>query len=235
MMTRLGMVTYGTGLWVAGRTDDRKFYQECLMGSIELDNKSTELLLEKGLYERAPIIPNANRVEFVEKQGFLAGWFGERRPLTAIEITQLYINVVTNSIGKALMQGFCQVAKSDDVRSYFVRGRDIADKHIAVFSEILHDDSLPAVAVWDSEVSDSIDPPFSEKLMMHHVTSLTALGIADYGTSLSISPRRDIGVHLNRLMAEIELYGEDGANLLIKYGWLEKPPSNVDRDKLAGK
>lgn len=233
-MSRVGMVTYGMGLYIAARSDDRKFYQECLDSAAELDNKSTELLLEKGIYIRAPYIPNASQIDFVEKQSFLTGWFGKRRPLTSIEITQIYANIISNSLGKALMMGFSQVATSEEVRAYFVRGRDIAGKHIDIFGTTLRDDHLTAPGVFDSEVTDSTESPFSDKLMLYHSLSLNAMGIGNYGASIGVSPRRDLGANLHRLLAEIELLGEDGANLMIKNGWMEQPPSNVDRDKLAG-
>lgn len=35
------------------------------------------------------------------------------------------------------------------------------------------------------------------------------------------------------LIADITKYAEDGANLLIKNGWMEQPPTFDDRDKLA--
>jgi hypothetical protein len=36
-----------------------------------------------------------------------------------------------------------------------------------------------------------------------------------------------------RIIAEIGLYAEDGAQLLIKNGWLEQPPLAADRETLA--
>ena len=37
----------------------------------------------------------------------------------------------------------------------------------------------------------------------------------------------------NRLMVEIQLYSEDGSNIMINNKWLEQPPIASDRDKLA--
>ncbi|WP_155925690.1 DUF3231 family protein [Bacillus sp. UNC438CL73TsuS30] len=31
---------------------------------------------------------------------------------------------------------------------------------------------------------------------------------------------------------EVALYVEDGANIMIKHGWMEEPPQAVDHDKL---
>lgn len=69
--------------------------------------------------------------------------------------------------------------------------------------------------------------------MMFHVTVLIASAIAEYGISISVSPRRDSGVMYTRLMAEVAKYAEDGSNILIDNGWMEQPPIAADRDKIA--
>lgn len=75
---------------------------------MELFNETTNLLLSKSLEVRSPYIPYLQKVDMVEKQRFLAGWFGEQRPLTAAEITYFYSNIQTNSFGKALLTGFAK-------------------------------------------------------------------------------------------------------------------------------
>ena len=37
----------------------------------------------------------------------------------------------------------------------------------------------------------------------------------------------------SKLMAEIGLYAEDGANIMIEKGWLEEPPQEVDSKALV--
>lgn len=71
-------------------------------------------------------------MEYVQKQSYIAGWFGHRRPLNAIEMSQIYFNLIQNQLGRTLLMGFSQVAKSKQVRDYMVRGRDIADKHVEI-------------------------------------------------------------------------------------------------------
>ncbi|MCM2534643.1 DUF3231 family protein [Neobacillus pocheonensis] len=44
-------------------------------------------------------------------QQFLSGFLGRKRALTSIEITHLFLNVQTNSIGKALVTGFTQISQ----------------------------------------------------------------------------------------------------------------------------
>lgn len=232
-MARLGMNKYSMALYLSARSDVREYYNECMASSTELDNKATNVLLNKGLYIRAPYINYPEKVDFVTKQNFIAGWIGKQRPLAAMEITSLYLNIVTNALGKAIIMGFSQVAQSEEIRSYFMRGKEISTKQIEICSEVLREEDLTAPAGWDTEVTDSTVAPFSDKLMMFHTAALTAQGITDFGFSISTSPRKDLATHYHRLMAEIELYAEDGANLMIKQGWMEQPPQSVDRTELV--
>jgi hypothetical protein len=59
-------------------------YKTAYKQTEELYEKSLQLLLSKGLFFRAAAIPTPEKVEFIEKQSYLAGWFGERRPLHAV-------------------------------------------------------------------------------------------------------------------------------------------------------
>lgn len=39
--------------------------------------------------------------------------------------------------------------------------------------------------------------------------------------------RRDIATNYNRLLMEVQLYAEDGMNIMIKHNWFESPPKAV--------
>ncbi|GGA10415.1 hypothetical protein GCM10008018_64840 [Paenibacillus marchantiophytorum] len=232
-MAKLGLNAFGIALSHSEREDTMAFFSDCLMEMKELHNRTKVLAQKKGLYVRSPQLPTPTGIEFVHKQSFLGGLFSEKRPLIANEISNLTYNISRNVLGKALIMGFSQVAKSEDVQKYFIRGRDIAQKQIDIFSKLLNDNYLPTPMIMDSEVTDSQIPPFSEKLMMFHIAALTATGIGQYGISVSQSPRRDIAAIYTRLAAEIGHYAEDGANIMIANGWMEKPPHAADREALA--
>ncbi|MNP27271.1 hypothetical protein D3C76_1201700 [compost metagenome] len=87
--------------------------------------------------------------------------------------------------------------------------------------------------LWDGEISASLISPFSEKMMMFHVSALIASAIGQYGVSISSSPRKDLVLEYSRLAAEIMQYAEEGTMLMIRKGWLEYPPQSVDRRKLT--
>jgi hypothetical protein len=232
-MTKGGLATYSAVLPNVFRNDIREYYMSCISSTMELFQESTNVLLSKGIETRSPNLAYPSKVEFVEKQSFLSGWFGEQRPLTGIEVTHLYANIQTNKLGEAFCLGLAQVAKQKEVKEFMLRGVEICKKHITLFSEYLHSNFLPAPMTWDQEVTGSTDLPFSEKLMMFHVGLLSAAGMGNYGVAMSLSPRRDIAAMYGRLITEVGKFAEDGTNISIKHRWMEKPPHAIDRDKLS--
>ncbi len=230
----LGMFAFTQSLSLSTREDIYLFFSEGYRDYNKLHQKALLVSLTKGLYIRPPYIPTPDKVDYVKKQSFLTGWFGEKRPLTAIEIAFLFSNIQRNSLGIATLTGFSQVTKSKEIRDYIVRGVEIAKKHVNVFTSILKDSQVP-VPMWsDSMVTNAATfAPFSDKLMMAHVTGMISLGISFYGMSITANPRRDLVTHYTRLSGEIALYSEDGSNIMIDNGWLEEPPRMVDRDELA--
>ncbi|MDP4085853.1 MAG: DUF3231 family protein [Bacillota bacterium] len=228
-MAQIGLNGYSVSLSLSVRADIINHFTESLNETMELYRMSTELLLSKGLYVRSPYFPNLEKIEYVSKQGFLWDVFGQKRPLQVLEVTNLYSNVQRNALGVATLTGFAQVAKEKDVRQFFQRGIEIAKKHVKIFGGKLEESNLPVPMTWASEISTSTTYTFSDKLMMFFASALIALSVGYYGTGIAQSPRVDLGVMYNRLSLEIQLFAEDGANLMIKNKWLEQPPMAPDR------
>ncbi|MBP1970455.1 hypothetical protein J2Z83_002576 [Virgibacillus natechei] len=234
LLAELGMTAATMAISVSTREDIYSLYSTTHRDYNELHHQAIQVSLTKGIYIRPPSIPKHKEVDFVKKQNFLTGWFGERRPLLAPEITNLYSNIERNQLGVATVTGFSQIAQSKEVRSYLQRGIDIAKKHVNIFSEALEGSDVSVPMGSDSMVTNSSEvSPFSDKLIMFHTTGMIAQGIGAYGFSISTNIRRDIASHYTRLMGEIALYSEDGANIMIENEWLEEPPRMVDRDELA--
>ncbi|MFD1040450.1 DUF3231 family protein [Virgibacillus byunsanensis] len=232
-MGKIGMDIYSLALANSARLDVSKYFTECLYSSAELYNRASSVMLDKGIMMRAPQIPKSKKVEFVQKQSFLTGWFNRRRPINALEISHIYFNLLRNILGEALLTGYSQVAKLEEVRKYLIRGRDIASKHVEIFNSVMSEELLPSPSTWITPPTDSTVAPFSDKLMLYQVTSLNGIGIGHYGASLGASMRRDLASHYTRILTEIAQYSEDGINIMIDQGWLEKPPHSVDRNHLA--
>jgi Protein of unknown function (DUF3231) len=230
---KIGLNAYSTAITVAVREDVYSFFSQCLRESDNLIKQTNDLLLAKGLYTRSPYLPKPESYDFVKQKSFLAGFLGEKRPLTGTEITNLYTNFQRNALGAATLIGYSQVAQDEEVKQFLLRGKEMANKHCEIFGSFLKESDLPCPMTLDTEVTDSITYTFSDRKMMFYTTSLIALSVGYYGGSISMSPRRDIGIMYSRLVAEILKYAEDGAKILIKHGWMEEPPRALDRDELS--
>ncbi len=114
-MSILGMAGSSGALGLATRPDVIAFHKRVLNLGVELQDQTRELMLKQGIYVRPPYISIPDKVDFVEKQHFLAGFMGKKRALTSVEISHLFLNIQTNAIGKVLMTGFAQTAKGNDV------------------------------------------------------------------------------------------------------------------------
>ncbi|MEH7436609.1 DUF3231 family protein [Neobacillus drentensis] len=234
-MSKVGLTTYAGSVGTSVRSDIRSYYIDCLTETMQLYNRSTELLLSKGLFIRSPSLPNLEKVGFVKKQWFMLDVFGEKRPLVAAEVDHLFANMQRNVLGVAALTGFSQVAKNKDVKQFFIKGLEVGNKHIKLFRSKLEESKLPAPMGWDSEITNSTTHTFSDKLMMFYTSGLIALSVGFYGTAVSQSPRGDLSTMYNRLSLEVQMYAEDGANIMIKNRWLEQPPMASDRDELVRK
>lgn len=117
---KIGLEGYAVNLSNSARLDMCEYYTECLSESARLLNKATEIMLSKGSFIRAPLIQKPKMVEFVQKQSYLAGWFGHQRTLNVIEMSNIYFNLIQNQLGRTLLIGFSQVAQSQKVREYFI-------------------------------------------------------------------------------------------------------------------
>ena len=134
---------------------------------------------------------------------------------------------------RALKLGFAQVIKSDKLRDHLKRGLVIADKQIEILLSLLMKEGLPGPELINYQVTDSKESPFSDRLMMFHVTVTMAYILSSYGLGLTNSLRKDVVSTFSRLMAEILQYSKDGADLLIENKWLEKIPGAANRQELT--
>jgi hypothetical protein len=232
-LSRIAMGTYSLYVSASVNSTVLEIFRTACRELDELYVKTLNLLLSKGLFYRAAAIPIPEQIEFIQKQNYLTGWFGERRPMHAVEIMQLYYNIQRNGIGKCLLLGFSQVAESPKVRDYMVRGINLATKNIQDMAKILSQENVNVSPTWDSEVLNSTIAPFSDKLMMYHVSQLGAISLGLYGAAMGSVTRRDIAALFARMIKDAALYAEDGMNLMIDNEWMEKPPHSIDNIDIA--
>lgn len=234
-MGRSGLSTYSLAKAISSRKDIRELYKKWYSQTESLYDMATDLSLELGIYVRPPYIDYPKSVTFVEDDDFLGHFFGKQRPLLAIEIAHLGTNIEVSHVGQTLLMGFSQVATSKRLRQFFQRGSNIGKKQVSIFFEILKESNTSYPSTWDALVTGSIEPPFSDKLMLFQANILSAIAMADFGTAIGGSVRKDIGLKYARLLAELADYAEDGARIMIKENWLEAPPQVHDREKLSNR
>ncbi|MGP4040760.1 DUF3231 family protein [Gracilibacillus sp. D59] len=232
-MSRAALMTYGSALWSSHRQDIMDYFKMCLDDTVITFEKGYHLLLSKGVSISAPIVPYPKKVDFVEKESFISLIAGKKRPLLALEIKHLQVNINTNILGKALMLGFSQVASSDKLRKYFKQGAQVADRQIKQLGNFLISDDLPVPSSMDAHLTDSTTPPFSDKLMMYHTSLANGIGILNYGEAVSKIMRHDLHGEFAILTADIAKFANEGLNLTIGNGWLEELPTAADRNKLS--
>jgi len=232
-MARFAATMFSLAYTQSTRSDLRQFFRHYVNRITIVDQQLTELLLSKGIYTRPPAIPIPNKVDFVKDRSFFSSFIGRKRPLTALEITHLFFGAQSNAIGKALMIGFSQVAQAKELKQYFTRGKEIANKFMELFNKILVTEEISISPSFDSEVMASTQSPFSDRLMLFHTNLLNSGGFGTYGMAFSASPRLDLALLYVRVMFQVGLYSKAGANLLIKNGWMEQPPSAPEHNALS--
>ncbi|WP_144462791.1 DUF3231 family protein [Siminovitchia fortis] len=230
---KAGMSIYTIAIPLVVRKDVRDFFIFTLNSAVKLLTEVNDLLKEKGFLTKPPFIPVPKKADFVKKQSYLNGFFGNVRSLHALEITHLYDNIENDATSKALLIGFSQVSKNEEVRKFLLRGKEMAKKHLEACSQHLHNENLPSPALLDDLVTTSTFSPFSDKLMLWHKMDMFSMKIRSYANGASLNGRRDIGAMYAKFLMDVGLYVEDGANIMIDHGWMEQPPKAVDRKDLA--
>ncbi|AET68409.1 putative sugar isomerase [Desulfosporosinus orientis DSM 765] len=222
---------YATTITKVAREDVVEFFYECLNLSGALFKKALNLMLSKGIYDRPPKIPYPRQVEFIhERESLLETWFGEHRPLNAMELGEIFYIIERNYIGMLMLMGFIQVMRDKEIKDYLIKGKDLAQKQIDIFNKILKEEHHLGNLPVSMEVTDSTISPFSDRLIMFLVATSVTAGIYLCAYAMSLSFRKDLAVHYAALMVEISRYGEEGIKLMIKRGWMEQPPESFDRE-----
>ena len=103
-MSKTGMLGYSGFLAMSARKDIRKIFKEALYMTSDFYDESSEVLLEKGLYVRSPYINYPKQKDFIDSKKYLSGLnpFSNKRPLNAIELSYLHMNIQTSLMGTKL-------------------------------------------------------------------------------------------------------------------------------------
>ncbi len=206
---------------------------------LDISNKyymiTTNYLLGKGVLARSPSVTMQKQVEFIEDINYMSGFnlFSDKRSLNMIEVGFINEAIEANIWSMHLLTGFAQVSKESEVKKYLIEGKELAKEIISELSALLSQSDIQPPSTWVGKVTDSIQPPFSEKLMMYltSIIATTALGFTALGTSFSM--RNDLPLKLGLISKNIFEYSKKGSKIMIKHKWMEQPPQMEDRNQLT--
>ena len=221
---KAGMSLYNAGIPIITKREIRDFFGEVLQLTVEMTSDINELLKDKGLSMLSPEIPAPQQVDFIKKQNYLNGYFGDTRPLHGLEIAHLFDDITNDATSKVLLIAFSKVARDNKLKKYFQRGKNINHKHIIKATEKLTKNNIQAPPLLEQLGIDPNIAPFSDELMLFHKIDMFSMKIRSYANGASLNGRRDIGAMYAKFLFDVSLYVEDGANIMIDHGWMERPP-----------
>jgi hypothetical protein len=228
IMTIHGLPAYSLAIANSERPDIQNYFFECTASSKELFQKIIELTKNQPKFSGVPSIPSPHGAKFMESPGFISNLIGDKRPLNSSEISTLFFNSTKTGFVRSLSLAFSQVAVREEVRNFMLKNVTLAGKDAESFDAILQQDHLPIPEKWDAEITDSTVSPFSDKLIMFHAGFLVNAALTYYGASLGSSLRSDIIVNYSKVFTHAMEAGVFSYNIMVKHGWLEKLPENIN-------
>ena len=231
-MSRMNMVNFSFITSNMARQDVRSFFSNCLTDALNQYNEATQLMLEKGIYDRPPMVVYPTKNEYIEKNSYLTKIIGEKRPLNVIEITEMFFNIERNYFAIVLCMGFQQVVQDKEILDFIKEGREISEKQITFINDLLKEENLMGTTSIPMEVTVSTASPFSDKLILTLFHALNGIDITLLGHAQALSMRTDLVAFYSKTIGEIFLYAAKGFKMLVERRWLQEPPQNLDRSKL---
>ena len=236
LMHKFISIHYLEALTVSARSDFRHYFKECLNTSVEIHQRATDILIAKGLLLKYPSIVIPDRVDYVHDTGYFGSiipFIKNKRPLNAIEISHIFSIMETKQLIATLNLGYSQVVKSEKVRAFISKAKQLSDKHLKVLGSALNDEDINVPIISEILVTDSKESTHSDKLILVHVTTILSFVISGYGTALTSTARIDLVSMYRGFINEILTLTKEGAELMIEAGWLERIPETADRKKLT--
>jgi hypothetical protein len=233
IMTLHGLLGHTTSLCVSVREDLRHFYDACNNDGKRMYHLTIELLLEKGHFQRDPLFYPAKNPEFVSSRDFSDGFFGKGRVMAATEIISISFNLKKSIMAKTLSIAFSQAAQNKEVRKFLEDSEKTSDQQIKAFTKIMQADNLPAPKSLETEVTDSTDAPFSDRLMLYHIGFLFQAAQVYHGTGLASAMRTDLVTAYESIILKNLMVTKKWFNIMVENKWLEQPPLAPNRKELA--
>ncbi|HEX3027709.1 MAG TPA: DUF3231 family protein [Clostridia bacterium] len=223
-----GMEAYTVILRYISRSDVIEHFSKCMDDSKNLFNTVVSIQAAKGLLtkvprvdvEKEPVFPN----NYLVFKGML---IDNPRPLFAREVVNVFSGSLIDDLLKVTLTAFSQIAKSQEVRDYMLKGKHLFENHFKGFVSILTKERLPVSSSNDSFITVSKETPFSDKLLMYSIQELCYYVMIVDTNSVTYSLRSDFITHFIRYGTHIGKFIMDGIKIMIDNGWYEQPPQVI--------
>ncbi|MCD7036010.1 DUF3231 family protein [Metabacillus sp. GX 13764] len=226
ILKEISMGLYSLHLAVSYRTDIIKLYMELTQLTQYYYQQFTHYLVKKEYLLMPAVISMPQSEDSIDDKSYRKGTnlFGKKRPLTAIEYSYLYHSIETNQTGMQLVAGFAQTTKNEELKKYFLKGKNLAQEIAAGTRKMLEKEGFPVQDTSSGIVTGSTEAPFSDKLMMFCVYLLSNFSLGSQSFGFGFSLRNDLDIQFGLFGKDIVAYTREGVSLMIKNGWLEEPP-----------
>jgi Protein of unknown function (DUF3231) len=229
MIKEISMAMHTLHITVSYRDDIVMMMRELTMITQKYYHRCTTYLLEKGLMPRSPYVSIDKKVEFVKDQNYLSGLnpFSEKRPLTTVELANIYHAIESNVVGMKMILGFSQCAEKKEVSKYFHKGGELAKSIVKEMSDVLLHNNIQVPNTAGGNITDSKLAPFSDKIMMYCVSLFCGFSMGGNSVGTAFSLRNDLPAKLSIFMKDIFEYAHEGAKIMIANEWMEEPPQTL--------
>lgn len=231
-LSRMYMISFSFISSNVARADIVAFFNKPLKQSADLYSEAVALMLSKGIYDRPPMIPYPEKVEYIQKKSYIVGFIGNKRPLNAVELAEIFFNIERNYFSILFCTGIAQVVDDQEIKEFIKAGKEISNKQILFFNEVLLKEDLLGTVPVNMEVTNATVSPFSNKLIMALFTFLNSVDVTLIGHALSMSMRADLSAFSMKYIADILVYMEKGFNIMVNRKWIEQPPHAANRKEL---
>lgn len=235
LMMKINLGFNAIHLGMSYRDDILDFYENTVANSQDTYRTCTDYLTEQGVLSKPPYVSMPKEVEFIEEKKYMSGinLFGNKRALNTLEMAYLFQTLEVNVFGMQLMTGFAQVAKEEEIKEYFLAGKELAKKIVSDTGSLLLQSDIQPPSTWAGKATDSIVPPFSDKIMMYCTNIMASYAVGNNALGMSFSMRSDLPVKLAVTAKDTLDFAREGGKLMIKHKWLEEPPQMEDRSLLT--
>jgi len=196
---------------------------------------STDYLLKKGVLAKPPYVTMPIKNEFIEAKKYVSGFkiLTDKRALNTVEIGYIYEAIEDNILGMQLTTGFAQVAHESEVKRYFIEAKELSKKIITNLTDVFLQSDIQPPSTWAGKATTSIQPPFSDKLMMFVVNLISGFAMGNNSLGTSFSMRSDLPLIFTEISKDLFMHSKKGGILMIKHMWMEEPPQMEDRNQLT--